>query len=376
MGKIKQQQAADLGFDVEIVSGGRANDSGIPSASPRNISPARMAARSEARRRRYIIIAACVLGLASIGLWAYASNPNANVPGDAVSRVNGEYISERDITREVDLSRLAIDLNKSKSATVPSRATALESLISRKMQVQDAIKAGLSISAADVEGDIQARLKAAGISQAQLEAALAKYNLKLDDMRSLSSDVLLVNKYIANVITKSATTDQDRQNLYNDWLTRLSQASKIDRLKSAGSGPAPSIGSEAPDFSVQDLNGKQIKLSSMKGRPVMINFWATWCPPCRAEIPTLVQTYADTHKSGGQYEIVGVATQSDQQTIQAFAKEFGINFPILSDAENRITDLYHVLPIPTSFFIDKDGIIRDIQVGPVDRPKLEKWLLN
>jgi peroxiredoxin len=376
MGKAKQQQAVDLGFDVEIVSGGRANDSGMLPASPRNISPARMAARSEARRRRSIIIAACILGLAAIGLWAYASNPNANVPGDAVSRVNGEYISERDITREVDLSRLAIDLNKSKSTSVPSRATALENLISRKMQVQDATQAGLSISAADVEGDIQSRLKAAGLSQAQLEAALAKYNLKIDDMRSLSSDVLLVNKYIADVITKGGTTDQDRQNLYNDWLTRLSQASKIDRLKSAGSGPAPSIGSEAPDFSVQGLNGQQIKLSSLKGRPVMINFWATWCPPCRAEIPTLVQTYADTHKSGDPYEIVGVATQSDQQTIQAFAKEFGINFPILSDAENRITDLYHVLPIPTSFFIDKDGIIRDIQVGPVDRPKLEKWLLN
>ena len=59
-----------------------------------------------------------------------------------------------------------------------------------------------------------------------------------------------------------------------------------------------------------------------------------------------------------------------------FAKEFGINFPVLPDAENRVTDLYHVLPIPTSFFVDKDGIIRDIQVGPVDRPLLEKWLLG
>ena len=77
------------------------------------------------------------------------------------------------------------------------------------------------------------------------------------------------------------------------------------------------------------------------------------------------------------YEILGVATQSDKPTIEAFVKELGINFPVLPDADNRITsDLYHVIPIPTSFFVDKDGIIRDIQVGPVDRPKLEQWLLK
>jgi peroxiredoxin len=376
MGKTEQRGAPDPGFDVEIVSGGRARDTGAPAASPRTLSPARIAAKTEARRRRNVIIAACALGLAAIAVWAWLSNPNANVPADAVARVNGEYIYDRDITREVDLSRLAIDLNKGKSVSVPSRASALENLISRKMQVQDAKRAGVSISAGDVDSDIQQRLNVTGLSMAQLEANLAKYNLKLDDMRAFSADFLLINKYIGEVVVKGATSDEDRQNRYNDWLTNLSQTSKIDRLKSAGAGPAPNVGSEAPDFTLQDLNGKQIKLSSMRGRPVMINFWATWCPPCRAEIPTLVKTYADTHSPGDPYEIVGVATQSDQQTIQAFAKEFGINFPILPDVENRVTDLYHVLPIPTSFFVDKDGIIRDIQVGPVDQPLLEKWLLG
>ena len=85
--------------------------------------------------------------------------------------------------------------------------------------------------------------------------------------------------------------------------------------------------------------------------------------------------YKETHQ-GEAYEIVGVATQSDASTIQAFVQELGINFPVVTDAENRVTDLYHVLPIPTSFFIDKDGTIRYIHIGIVDRAILEKWLVE
>jgi thiol-disulfide isomerase/thioredoxin len=123
-----------------------------------------------------------------------------------------------------------------------------------------------------------------------------------------------------------------------------------------------------------------VKLSSLRGRPVLINFWATWCPPCRAEIPTLTQAYAEARGDASKeapYEILGVATQSDLSTVKAFVKELGINFPVLPDADNRITnDLYHVVPIPTSFFIDKDGIIRFIQIGTLDRAALDQWLLK
>src|SRR5204862_6092094 len=105
-----------------------------------------------------------------------------------------------------------------------------------------------------------------------------------------------------------------------------------------------------------------------------MNFWATWCPPCRAEIPVIVQSYAETRKDSNPYEILGVATQSDRATVQAFAGEFGIKFPVLPDSDNHVTESYHVLPIPTSFFIDKDGIIRYIQIGIVDRATMDKWL--
>ena len=85
--------------------------------------------------------------------------------------------------------------------------------------------------------------------------------------------------------------------------------------------------------------------------------------------------YNETH-TDGNYEILGVATQSDDATVRAFSQELKMNFPLLPDVESRVVSLYHVLPIPTTFFIDKDGIIRLIQTGAVTRPMMEQWLLG
>jgi peroxiredoxin len=382
MSKTEPRNAPNIGFDVEISSGGRAYVEHVAGqAAERTVSPTRVVARAHARRRRLAVLSLVVVGLAAIGLWAWLSNPNTNVPPDAVARVNGEYIYEKDIDREINLTKASLYLSKGNTDKLPSRASVLEDLISRKMQVQDAKRAGVIVTAVEVDNAMKAITDRTGVSQEKLASALGNYNLKLEDMRDITSDIVLINKYIGEYVARGATSDLDVQTKKNDWLTSLAQTSKIDRLKAPGVGPAPRVGSEAPDFTLTDLGGKQVKLSALRGRPVMINFWATWCPPCRAEIPVLVQTYAETHKSeatddgNAPYEILGVATQSDQPTIKAFVKELGINFPVLPDADNRVTsDLYHVIPIPTSFFIDKDGIIRDIHVGPVERPKMEQWL--
>lgn len=383
MSKTEPQPKPDIAFDVEISSGGRAYEEwATGDTAERTISPNRVFAKTKARRRKAAIWSLLVVGMAAIGLWAWLSNPNTNVPPDAVARVNGEYIYEKDVDREINLTKASRYLSKSNRDDLPSRASILEDLISRKMQTQDAEKAGVTISPGELDNAMKDITDRTGVSEDRLAAALDNYTLKLEDMRGITADVLLINKYIGEYVAQGAASDEEVQTKKNDWLTTLAQTSKIDRLKASGSGPAPRVGSEAPDFTLTDLEGKEVKLSDLRGRPVLINFWATWCPPCRAEIPTLVQTYAETHKdeagSGSPpYEILGIATQSDKPTVEAFGKEFGIKFPILLDADNRITgDLYHVVPIPTSFFVDKEGIIRHIQIGPVDRAKLDQWLLK
>ena len=375
-----EPRKAKTPFEVEISSGGRAHDEGpsrgAQGEQSRSLSPARAAAKERARRRNWIIALTCAGLLAAITSWAWLSNPNSNVPPDAVARVNGEYIMERDIDREIGLSKAALYLAHNTGGDIPTRAKILEDLITRKMQVQDARKAGVAVTAAEVDSSLQDVTKRTGSSLDKLESALNNYNLTMDDMRSVTSDIVLTNKYINNVVVRGAANDQEVQTKKNDWLTQLANTSKIDRLKSAGAGPAPRVGAEAPDFTLNDLGGKPVKLSQLRGRPVMVNFWATWCPPCRAELPTIVQTYNETHKDPTHYEILGVATGSDPQTVQSFAKEFAMPFPVLTDHGNSVTDLYHVLPIPTTFFIDKEGIIRNIQVGMVDRPLLDQWLLK
>ena len=384
MSKTEPRQLPDVGFDVEINSGGRAYDAGQAApgseAAARELSATRAAAKERATRRKLLIFTVAVVGLAAMILWAWVSNPNTNVPSDAVARVNGEYISEGDIDREINLGKASLYLSKGGNAETPSRAAVLEDLISRKMQVQDAQKAGVSVSQAEVDQAMKGILDRTGVTQDKLQAALENYSLRLEDMRRVTADALLVSKYVSDYVTRNATDEADAQNKKNDWLTRLAQNGKIDRLKPSGTGPAPQVGAEAPDFTLIDLSGKPVKLSSLRGRPVLVNFWATWCPPCRAEIPTLVQAYTETRSADGKtgpYEILGVATQSDPSTVKAFVEELGINFPILRDTDNRVTsDLYHVVPIPTSFFIDKDGIIRYIQIGVLDRAALDKWLLR
>ncbi|HUP27372.1 MAG TPA: redoxin domain-containing protein [Chloroflexia bacterium] len=362
------------GFEVEIQSGGRAYDDGSLPRPEVILSPARAAAKARSQRRTRLAISLGVGALTIFLALMWLTNPNSIVPSGAVARVNGEYIFQKDIDREIDLTRASNELSN-RSTQVPSAGSVLEDLINRKLQLQDARKAGVKATSEETDKALTQVFGRTGISQQKLELTLGKYNLKLDDIRGVLADTLVINKYIAGTVIKGATSEQDAQNRENDWKTNLSLASKIDRLQAAGSGQAPRIDAQAPDFTLKDINGKEVKLSSLRGKPVMLNFWATWCPPCRAEIPVIAQMYSETHKEG-TYEILGVATQSDTQTIAAFAKEFGMAFPVLPDDGSQVTSQYHVLPIPTTFFIDKDGIIRSIKSGPVDKALMQKYLLG
>ena len=370
-----EPRPANPGFEVEIHSGGRAHDSGLPIERVAPVlSPARAAAKASSQRSTRLLLLLGGLFLTSLVAYFLLSNPDISVPAGAVARVNGEYIFQANIEREMNLTRVSNDLGKG-NTEIPSAASVLEELINRKMQAQDARKAGVTVSSEEVDNALKDVFGRTGITAQRLDETLSKHNLKLDDMRAILSDTIAINKYVTGFVVKEAKSKEEAQNLQNDWRTDLALTSKVDRLQAAGFGPAPRINAQAPDFTLTDLNGKEVKLSDLKGRPVMLNFWATWCPPCRAEIPILTRMYKDTH-TGENYEILGIATQSDQQTISAFAKEFNMLFPVMPDSGSQITSLYHVLPIPTTFFIDKEGIIRFIKSGPVDRPLMEKYLLT
>ncbi|WP_017185797.1 peroxiredoxin family protein [Alkalibacillus haloalkaliphilus] len=116
------------------------------------------------------------------------------------------------------------------------------------------------------------------------------------------------------------------------------------------------IGSTAPDFELETLEGDTVKLSDFRGQRVMINFWATWCPPCRAEMPDMQRFYENTDIKILAIDLI--ETESSKDDVREFADNFELTFPILFDEGEEVSTLYHVLPVPTTYMVDSNGIIQ------------------
>lgn len=146
-------------------------------------------------------------------------------------------------------------------------------------------------------------------------------------------------------------------------------------LKEAGEGAVGlSQGDAAPGFSLVSLQGKPMNLSDFRGQRVILNFWATWCPPCRAEMPDM-QTYYDEFQEADNVVIVAVnatATEQHPDVVHSFVKDIGVTFPILLDEQSEVKKMYGVAAYPTTYFIDEKGVIQFKVVGPMSREAIRK----
>ena len=121
-----------------------------------------------------------------------------------------------------------------------------------------------------------------------------------------------------------------------------------------------SIGSKAPDFTLKDLKGNEIKLSDYRGKVVLVNFWASWCPPCRAEMPMFEDVYKRYKDEG--FEILAVSTDISEDKVHKFLEEIKVSFPILMD-DGKVSETYGITGLPTSFLIGRDGKVVRIRLG-------------
>jgi cytochrome c biogenesis protein CcmG, thiol:disulfide interchange protein DsbE len=144
-----------------------------------------------------------------------------------------------------------------------------------------------------------------------------------------------------------------------------------------GSSPAssqrlpPTVGSELKDFTLDNLMGETVKMSSLKGKPLVLNFWATWCPPCKEEMPLLEQT-AINH--AGKLLVIGVDYAEEKDVVKQFVVGKKITFPILLDRGGIVSEMYFVRNYPMTFFIDKEGILRAQHLGQLSNDLLSRYL--
>ena len=142
----------------------------------------------------------------------------------------------------------------------------------------------------------------------------------------------------------------------------------VSRVPSAvgaplSSSPSPREGVFAPDFKLDALQGEPIHLSDLRGKIVVVNFWTTWCPPCREETPALEAAYASYKDRGLVMLGVNLTDQDSLKDVESFVQEFRLTYPILLDRDGAVGLLYQLNGLPTTFFINREGIIRTVVIG-------------
>jgi peroxiredoxin len=159
--------------------------------------------------------------------------------------------------------------------------------------------------------------------------------------------------------------------LVNQPKTVVGGVTQVD-LSGNATGAAPEVGKAAPDFTALMVDGTSITLSDLKGKPVWLTFGASWCQPCRAENPD-IQAALDKH-AGSDLVIIGVFISEDAATVKDYADRVGLTYHKIADPSTAIAVEYRIVGIPSHFFIDRDGVLRQLRIGSLDPAAMETAL--
>ena len=128
----------------------------------------------------------------------------------------------------------------------------------------------------------------------------------------------------------------------------------------------------APELVLEDLSGKPVSLEDYRGSIVLVNLWATWCPPCREEMPTLLKFY-EKYKDDG-FVLIAINQEEPREVVEPFVKEFGLTFPVWLDLEYLAEREFNTMNLPSSYVIDRTGTVRLMWIGGISKKNLEKYV--
>jgi peroxiredoxin len=128
------------------------------------------------------------------------------------------------------------------------------------------------------------------------------------------------------------------------------------------------VGSSAPDFTLNTLAGQAVSLKELRGKRVLINFWASWCPPCLAEIPDLKAAYNQLREENVAF--IGIGTQDETDKLKQFSGENDLPYTVVEDPKGNVSDSYGVLGLPTTVLVDSTGVVRKVFTGPITKDQV------
>ncbi|MHB1392180.1 MAG: TlpA disulfide reductase family protein [Clostridia bacterium] len=189
--------------------------------------------------------------------------------------------------------------------------------------------------------------------------------------------LMIIAVYTTNTYNAKSSIEKTppRQNQQTGQATPTPSPTPADSSQSGSQPTKEKINLMADyDFTLEDLNGNKVTLSQLKGKKVFLNFWATWCPPCKAEMPHIEKLYQETKDS--DLVILAVNVGEDKKTVQDFIAKNKYNFPVLLDVKGEVSQLYQVSGIPTSYFIDTNGFLNDSVTGGIPFESMKEFVNN
>jgi peroxiredoxin len=179
--------------------------------------------------------------------------------------------------------------------------------------------------------------------------------------------------YSVSFVGAAANWEED----YQPLVTALIDSIQIATAPPTAANPNSLVvgiqrGQLAPDFTVTLVDGSTLSLSDLRGQIVLLNFWATWCVPCRAEMPEFQQAFEANQDQG--FTVLAVNLLETPTQIQAFADELGLSFPLALDPNGEINSLYRVAGYPSTYIIDRQGVILAVNIGPVTATQVQEWV--
>ena len=312
----------------------------------------------------------------------------ATVTADAnvVASVDGDPISRAEWQKAVAIDRAMSQLA---GQTAPNAEVTLDRLINQRLVLR---QVGNKIAASDAN----ATERLASLEQnwraddAAVDRALASVNLSRQDLLAEIKRLLVVESYLKQTQDAAGWLAAQRAQAQVGVLTELAAPPVTPTLAAQTAAqtlaaqvittPTPTRnipfgiapGQLAFDFSLDDVSGQRIQLSDLRGHPVVINFWATWCPPCRQELPALQSAYQRFRDQG--VILLGVDLKENVETIQNFTAQFGLTYPLLLDRDGAVSERYQVRGIPTTVIVDADGVVSARHVGPLTEDKFAEYV--